>query len=117
MSLDRRLVLLGAMVIVAVVLWLALRGGSDRPDGPEAISKVAGWPNNAPLDTPESAHNPKVAGSNPAPAIGRKARMRAFFSLPRTNGCKKSLGQRLGQHEVRTRVPDLLTSWVRRSAI
>jgi hypothetical protein len=43
MSLARRLLLLGALVIVAVVLWLTLHGGSDGPDGPETISKVAGW--------------------------------------------------------------------------
>jgi len=29
-------------VIVAVVLWLTLRGGSEGPAGPEAVSKVAG---------------------------------------------------------------------------
>jgi hypothetical protein len=42
----RRLRLLGAvgaLAIAALVLWLVLAGGSDRPDGPEAISKVAGW--------------------------------------------------------------------------
>jgi hypothetical protein len=44
MSRNRGLLALGACaLIVAVVLWLTLHRGSDRPDGPEAISKVAGW--------------------------------------------------------------------------
>lgn len=46
MNSGRRLRLLGglgALAIVAIVLWLVLSGGSDRPDGPGAISKVAGW--------------------------------------------------------------------------
>jgi hypothetical protein len=30
-------------IAIAIVLWLLFSGGSDRPDGPEAISKVAGW--------------------------------------------------------------------------
>ncbi len=46
MNSGRRLRLLcglGALAVVAIVLWVVLSGGSDRPDGPEAISKVAGW--------------------------------------------------------------------------
>jgi hypothetical protein len=38
-----RLGVVAAVVVVAVVLWRVLDGGSDRPAGPEAISKVAGW--------------------------------------------------------------------------
>src|SRR3954470_14730055 len=56
------------------------------------------------------AHNPKVAGSNPAPAIGRKPAYQAGFRVfgrPQ-NRPKNALGQRLGQHEVRERsIPTL----------
>ena len=48
------------------------------------------------------AHNPKVAGSNPAPAISRKPRKCGVFVCLRlqTTECKMAHGQALGQGEL-----------------
>jgi hypothetical protein len=54
----------------------------------------------SPADLKAKAHNPKVAGSNPAPAIGRKARKCGPFSFVvlQTTGCKIGLwGKRWGK--------------------
>ena len=55
-----------------------------------APQKYAGWAESARLDgqkrDSETAHNPKVAGSNPAPAIHRSCLSRRFLRLKQRYG-------------------------------
>ena len=62
------------------------------------LRSAAGWSS----QVARRAHNPKVAGSNPAPAIsGKPLTKRVFVFLgDAQNRPKNALGQRLGQHEV-----------------
>jgi hypothetical protein len=72
---------------------------SARPDLAETALESA---LRIPVRLLDNAHNPKVAGSNPAPAMRRKPAYQAGFRVfgrPQ-NRPKNALGQRLGQHEV-----------------
>jgi hypothetical protein len=89
MSLARRLLLLGVLAgVISLALWLALRGGSDRLAGPEAISKVVGWLREED-ECPEGIDSTPGRGSLPPTALSSGASSSATGRPRSRNPCDR----------------------------